>query len=353
MSATAESRAAELRRALEHHNHRYYVLDDPEVSDSEYDKLLNELRDLEAEHPELRTPDSPTQRVGAEPLDKFEQVRHLAADAVARERAQRGGDGRLGAPLGALPGAPGGRDGRRPLRHRAQGRRPRHLARLRGRRAGARRHAGQRRDRRGGDAEPAHDRRDPAARGGRAAAARGARRDLPAAGGVRSPQRAARRGGRADLRQPAQHGGRVDPPARPAARGLAPAVDLVLQRRRARGDLVRHAPGVDDVAARPRLQGPPRRRDPRHRRRGRGRLPGLGGAPRPARLRDRRRGREGRRPGAPAPARRGRARAARRDRLEVPAHDGHDDAARRGLERRPHRATWCRSRCSSPCRCRA
>ncbi|MBA3261791.1 MAG: NAD-dependent DNA ligase LigA [Thermoleophilaceae bacterium] len=77
MSATAEDRAAELRRQLRHHNHRYYVLDDPEVSDSEYDALLNELRDLEAEHPDLRTPDSPTQRVGAEPLDKFEQVRHL------------------------------------------------------------------------------------------------------------------------------------------------------------------------------------------------------------------------------------------------------------------------------------
>ena len=77
MSPAAEDRAAELRRALDHHNHRYYVLDDPEVSDAEYDALLNELRDLEAEHPELRTPDSPTQRVGAEPLDKFEQVRHL------------------------------------------------------------------------------------------------------------------------------------------------------------------------------------------------------------------------------------------------------------------------------------
>jgi DNA ligase (NAD+) len=77
VSATAEDRAAELRRTLDRHNHRYYVLDDPEVSDSEYDALLNELRDLEAEHPELRTPDSPTQRVGAEPLDKFEQVPHL------------------------------------------------------------------------------------------------------------------------------------------------------------------------------------------------------------------------------------------------------------------------------------
>jgi DNA ligase (NAD+) len=70
-------RAEELRKELEYHNHRYYVLDDPEISDADYDALLNELRDLEAEHPELRTPDSPTQRVGAEPLDKFDQVRHL------------------------------------------------------------------------------------------------------------------------------------------------------------------------------------------------------------------------------------------------------------------------------------
>ena len=62
---------------LEYHNRRYYVLDDPEISDAEYDALLNELRDLEAEHPDLLTPDSPTQRVGAEPLDKFEEVRHL------------------------------------------------------------------------------------------------------------------------------------------------------------------------------------------------------------------------------------------------------------------------------------
>jgi DNA ligase (NAD+) len=78
VKTSAADRAAELRRQLEHHNHRYYVLDDPEVSDSEYDALLNELRDLEADNPELRTPDSPTQRVGAEPLDKFEQVRHPA-----------------------------------------------------------------------------------------------------------------------------------------------------------------------------------------------------------------------------------------------------------------------------------
>jgi DNA ligase (NAD+) len=71
-------RAEELRREISHHDHRYYVLDDPEVGDDVYDALLDELRQLEEEHPELRTPDSPTQRVagGMRPLDKFSQVRH-------------------------------------------------------------------------------------------------------------------------------------------------------------------------------------------------------------------------------------------------------------------------------------
>ncbi len=76
MNDSAKSRAAELRRRLEHHNRRYYVLDDPEIGDDEYDALLNELREIEAEHPDLLTPDSPTQRVGAPPLDRFEQVEH-------------------------------------------------------------------------------------------------------------------------------------------------------------------------------------------------------------------------------------------------------------------------------------
>ena len=71
------ARADELRRQLEYHGHRYYVLDDPEISDPDYDALLNELRDLEEAHPELRTPDSPTQRVGGRPLDKFREVPHL------------------------------------------------------------------------------------------------------------------------------------------------------------------------------------------------------------------------------------------------------------------------------------
>jgi DNA ligase (NAD+) len=76
-TAPPAERAAELRRQIEYHDHRYYVLDDPEISDPEYDALLNELRDLEAANPELRTPDSPTQRVGGRPLEKFEHVRHL------------------------------------------------------------------------------------------------------------------------------------------------------------------------------------------------------------------------------------------------------------------------------------
>jgi len=77
VSESAQQRAAELRRQLEHHNKLYYVHDDPEIGDDEYDALLNELRELEAEHPELRTPDSPTQRVGAPPLERFEQVEHV------------------------------------------------------------------------------------------------------------------------------------------------------------------------------------------------------------------------------------------------------------------------------------
>ena len=59
-----ERRARELREAIERHNHRYYVLDDPEVSDAQYDALLRELQQIEARHPELVTADSPTQRPG-------------------------------------------------------------------------------------------------------------------------------------------------------------------------------------------------------------------------------------------------------------------------------------------------
>jgi DNA ligase (NAD+) len=75
--ADAAGRAAELREQLRHHGYRYYVLDDPEIGDAEYDALIDELRRLEAEHPELLTPDSPTQRTGGEPLDRLDKVTHL------------------------------------------------------------------------------------------------------------------------------------------------------------------------------------------------------------------------------------------------------------------------------------
>jgi DNA ligase (NAD+) len=70
------ARAAELRKLLDYHGYRYYVLDDPEIGDDEYDALLDELRTIEAEHAELVTPDSPTQRVGGEPVSELQKVRH-------------------------------------------------------------------------------------------------------------------------------------------------------------------------------------------------------------------------------------------------------------------------------------
>ncbi len=71
------ARAAELRRILERANHAYYLLDKPEMSDAEYDRLFRELQDLESKHPELRTPDSPTLRIGGEPASAFRKHRHL------------------------------------------------------------------------------------------------------------------------------------------------------------------------------------------------------------------------------------------------------------------------------------
>jgi len=76
MSTDPAQRADELREELEHHNELYYEKDDPEIGDDEYDALIDELRKLEAEHPELQTPESPTQRVGGTPLSRFEQVSH-------------------------------------------------------------------------------------------------------------------------------------------------------------------------------------------------------------------------------------------------------------------------------------
>src|SRR5215813_12465350 len=65
-----------LRDKIRHHEYRYYVLDQPEVSDAEFDKLMNELKALEKEHPELITLDSPTQRVGGRPREGFVKAKH-------------------------------------------------------------------------------------------------------------------------------------------------------------------------------------------------------------------------------------------------------------------------------------
>lgn len=86
-----EQQLTELRTTLRHHEYLYHVMDAPEVPDAEYDRLLRELRELEARHPELITPDSPTQRVGAAPLSAFTQIRHevpmLSLDNVFDEES--------------------------------------------------------------------------------------------------------------------------------------------------------------------------------------------------------------------------------------------------------------------------
>ncbi len=85
------TRAAELREELNRHNVRYYVLDQPEIPDAEYDRLFQELRDLEAAHPQLITPDSPTQRVGGQPLEAFAPVRHTVPMLSIRTETDAGG----------------------------------------------------------------------------------------------------------------------------------------------------------------------------------------------------------------------------------------------------------------------
>jgi DNA ligase (NAD+) len=129
---SVEEQIEELRAQVRHHEYRYYVLDSPEVSDAEYDALYRELERLESEHPELITSESPTQRVGGEPLSAFGQVRHgevmlslanaknedelrawharavkLAGDAVAHAGAGATGAGAIGAGAGASAAADG------------------------------------------------------------------------------------------------------------------------------------------------------------------------------------------------------------------------------------------------------
>ncbi len=77
-SSEVAARAAELRELLAHHDYRYFVLDSPEISDAEYDRLFDELKRIEEEHPGLATPDSPTQRVGAPASERFRKIEHVA-----------------------------------------------------------------------------------------------------------------------------------------------------------------------------------------------------------------------------------------------------------------------------------
>ena len=92
-SLEIQQRAHELREQIRHHEHRYYVLDDPEISDADYDALMNELKALEQAHPELVTPDSPTQRVGGKPREGFVKVPHstpmLSLDNAYNEQELR------------------------------------------------------------------------------------------------------------------------------------------------------------------------------------------------------------------------------------------------------------------------
>jgi DNA ligase (NAD+) len=98
-TGTTAARAATLRETLDRYNYRYHALDDPEVPDAEYDRLMLELRTLETQHPELLTPDSPTQRVGAAPIAAFGAVKHglamLSLDNAFSEDDVRGFDRRI------------------------------------------------------------------------------------------------------------------------------------------------------------------------------------------------------------------------------------------------------------------
>ena len=91
MNQEINKRIAQLRAEIERHNHAYYVLDAPLIPDTEYDKLFRELQSLEAQHPELAAPDSPTRRVGGKPLDGFAPVRHALPMVSIKSKTDKAG----------------------------------------------------------------------------------------------------------------------------------------------------------------------------------------------------------------------------------------------------------------------
>ncbi len=134
---TPTEQIEKLRDEIRHHEHLYYVLDAPEITDAQYDALMNRLKALEAEHPDLLTPDSPTQRVGGKPSEGFVKTPHsrpmLSLDNAYNEAELRAWEQRV---RDALPSHRAAR-----LRLRAQARRPLARAALRRRQARRRRGA--------------------------------------------------------------------------------------------------------------------------------------------------------------------------------------------------------------------
>ena len=228
---TEAQRAAELRATLQHHAHQYYVLDAPQIPDAEYDRLFQELQALEAAHPELRTPDSPTQRVGGRVLDGLVPVRHalpmlsIRTETDTTAEGARAFDARVRRELALPADAP-------PVEYNAE-------LKFDGLAINLRYEDGvlvQATTR--GDGETGEDvtqnvrtiGRIPLRLRGRGAAAdRDPRRGLHAPRRFRAPQRAPAREGRQDLHQPAQHRGRCDPPARPGRHGRQEAELLRLR----------------------------------------------------------------------------------------------------------------------------
>ena len=115
-------RVIELRDAIRHHEERYYIHNDPEISDEEFDRLLHELERIEAEHPELVTSDSPTQRVGGRAVEGFKDVEHvvpmLSLDNAYNEEELRAFDERVKRGLRAATQTPRVHQRRRRMRRR-------------------------------------------------------------------------------------------------------------------------------------------------------------------------------------------------------------------------------------------
>ena len=233
-------RHAELNRILSHAAYAYYALDDPEMTDAAFDRLLQELLALEAEHPELVTPESYTQRVGGYVSEQFEPVTHAARmysmdDAMDPRRA-----GRVARPHRRGPrrhaGAPGG------LHLRAQDRRPRRGPHLHRRPVRACRHARRRHHRRERHGKRPHRAgRPPGPRAGRPRAP-GRRRPRPLGGGpwrglhaaalLRPPERGRRRRRHRALRQPEKCRRREPAPEGSQGHGPSRPRDLHLRRGR-------------------------------------------------------------------------------------------------------------------------